>query len=64
MQVHKYFETEENNHAAGYVILENTSPSPGRGGISAGYGSTDLRLYTFTKRKVVNYWLYSPMYKK
>jgi hypothetical protein len=31
---------------------------------TAGYNSTDLRLYTSTKLKIVNYWLYSPMYKK
>jgi hypothetical protein len=28
-----------------------------------GYGSTDLRLYTSTKLKIVNYWLYSLMHK-
>jgi hypothetical protein len=29
-----------------------------------GYGSTDLRLYTSTKQKMVNYWFYSLMHKK
>jgi uncharacterized membrane protein len=29
-----------------------------------GYGSTDLRLYTSTKQKIVNYWFYSLMHKK
>jgi hypothetical protein len=28
------------------------------------YGSTDLRLYTSTKLKIVIYWLYSLMHKK
>ncbi len=27
-----------------------------------GYGSTDLQLFTSTKLKIVNYWLYSPMH--
>jgi hypothetical protein len=31
---------------------------------SHGYGSTDLRLYTSTKQKIANYWLYSVMHKK
>ncbi len=29
-----------------------------------GYGSTDLRLYTSTKLKMVNYWFYSLKHKK
>jgi hypothetical protein len=29
-----------------------------------GCGSTDLRLYTSTKLKIVKYWLYSLMHKK
>jgi hypothetical protein len=28
------------------------------------YGSTDLQLYTSTKLKIVNYWLYSHMHRK
>jgi hypothetical protein len=28
------------------------------------YGSTDLRLYTSAKLKIVNYWLYSLMHNK
>jgi hypothetical protein len=31
---------------------------------SLGDGSTDLRLYTSTKLKIVNYLLYSPMHKE
>jgi hypothetical protein len=31
--------------------------------ITTGYGSPDLRLYTSTKLKIFNYWLYSHMYK-
>jgi hypothetical protein len=31
---------------------------------SDGYGLTNLRLYTSTKLKMVNYWLYSLMHKK
>jgi hypothetical protein len=29
-----------------------------------GYGSTDLRLFTSTKLKIVNYWFYTLMHKK
>ncbi len=32
--------------------------------ISFSYGSTDLRLYTSTKLKIVNYWFYSLKHKK
>jgi hypothetical protein len=33
-------------------------------GYHLGHGSTDLRLYTSTKLKIVNYWLYSPHVQK
>jgi hypothetical protein len=35
-----------------------------RVGCRDGYGSTDLRLYTSTKPKMVNYWFYSLLHKK
>jgi hypothetical protein len=37
---------------------------PTSGSRTGGYGSTDLRLYTSTKLKMVNYWFYSLMHKK
>jgi hypothetical protein len=41
--------------------LPTTTPlSPGWDG----YGSTDLRLYTSTQLKIVNYWFYSLKHKK
>jgi hypothetical protein len=45
-------------------VARDVAREMGFGGSWLGYGLTDLQLYTSTKLKIVNYWLYSLIHKK
>jgi hypothetical protein len=68
-QRHRYSSNQEHFfHTVFWSIFQNVSNV--RKGVFIGFnsqgqnGSTDLQLYTSTKLKIVNCWLYSPMQKE